>query len=162
MTAETPKQKRRLRKFLEAIIVIGAIVGFLACMVWGAVVIVNPWIEGVRANRKAEEEILIELKLDIYNPENSSLWGAYNNCVEELRRQNFTLYEAQFEMRVWMRAETFTEFLDLLRQYNKTMVFHDSPKNRGFLGIGNTQAFIWFKDELPDESVITIYYFLEN
>jgi len=102
---------------------------------------------------------------DIYDPRNSTLRQAYNNCLEELTRQNYTLYEAEFDKEIWLEAETFSDFLDLLRDYNKTVVFHDSPKGRGWLfwnRVAPFKAYIWFNEDLPDKEIITIYYKLER
>jgi len=103
--------------------------------------------------------------LDIYNPENSTLRQAYDNCLDELRQQNYTLYAARFQRKVWIKAENFTEFLGLLKEYNNSIVFHDSPKGRGwFLGTRRAPfiGYIWFNEELPDKTIITIYYKLES
>jgi len=118
------------------------------------------WLDGIQVTW-----IQIEPVLDIYNPENSTLRQAYDNCLDELRRQNYTIYAARFQRDVWFKAENFSEFLRLLKEYNSSIVFHDSPKGRGWLfGIrcAPFRAYIWFNEELPDKTIITIYYKLES
>ena len=137
--------------------VVGAIILIAVFVVFAVAIAV--WVGSISASFLWFEK---EPVLDIYDPDNSTLREAYDNCIGELERRNYTLYEAQFKMEVWLKAECFNDFLDLLENYNKTIVFHDSPKGRGWFGMNPSQAFIWFNDELPDKSIITIYYFLED
>jgi len=98
---------------------------------------------------------------DIYDPRNSTLKQAYAICLEELERQNYAVYEAKFERKVWVKTETFNDFLELLVEHNKTVVFADSPKGRGWFfwnRVGPFKAYIWFNDELPSGETIAIYY----
>ena len=97
---------------------------------------------------------------DIYNPSNSTLDEAYKNCIEELERLTYTIYEAEFDKKIWVEQETFLDFLEATKQSNVTTLFADSPKGRGWLfwnRVGPFKAWIWFTEKIDGETV-TVYY----
>jgi len=102
--------------------------------------------------------------LDIYDPKNSTLDEAYDNCLRELEHLNYTIYNAKFQRQVWFKTQNFTDFLKLVEEYSINTIFVDSPKGRGwFLGtrMAPFKAYIWFNNKLPNGETITIYYELK-
>jgi len=97
---------------------------------------------------------------DIYDPRNSTLDEAYENCINELKELNYTIYEAEFDKKIWVEKQTLLDFLEATEQSNATTIFADSPKGRGWFfwnRVGPFKAWIWFPQKIDGETV-TVYY----
>lgn len=102
---------------------------------------------------------------DVYDPRNSTLQEAYDNCIAELEQLNYTIYNAAFRKEVWVKAENFSVFLELASEYDAPIIFVDAPKGRGWILGHRTspfKAYIWFNEKLPNDETITIYYQLHE
>lgn len=140
--------------------VLALIIGLgVACVVVGTAFLDN-FITPMMNNIRSKKPIVP----DIYNPNNSTVKQAYNQCIRTLEQSGYRLIEGEFEKQLWISASNFSDFLDFTTDHNVSTVFVDAPALRGMwlwtYPIIPEMAFIYYHIELNGDTV-TVYYALK-